>query len=485
MRRNNSLFSSLDWVSICLYIVIVFIGWCTIYAATFDFDKVGFIDLAASEGRQLIWISLSALLALSILIIDCKFYYNISYVFYAIMIFVLIATIFLAPDIKGSHSWLRLGPITLQPAEFAKYATALCLARYMSSYGYSLQDKRNLFTTLAIIFTPVLIIILQSETGSALVFVSFFLVMYRKGMNGLVLFFAFLAAAFFIIILRNNTLPPIDNELCGFIFVFALSIIIALFFINRYLRNSLCIKVLLITNVVIYLVGSFVSYFTDNLISITSVSIISIVVSILILLGYFFYYRKNNYFYIAVFLMASIVLALTVDYAFNNILQPHQQVRIKVVLGLEDDPFGAGYNVRQSQIAIGSGGLTGKGYLNGTQTKLNYVPEQTTDFIFCTIAEEWGFLGTFIFICVYLGFIIRLLFLAERQRSEFSRIFGYSLISILFFHFTINIGMVLGVVPVIGIPLPFISYGGSSLWGFTIMLFTFIRLDANRMEVFR
>lgn len=477
----------IDWLTIGLYALLVLFGWFTIYAASYDFENSAWIDMGARHGKQLMWIGFSVVLAVVVMLIDSKFYNNVAYVFYALMILLLVVTIFVAPDIKGSHSWLRLGPLQIQPAEFAKYATLLCLAKFMSSYGFTLKNRRNLLLSLCIVFLPAVIIIAQSETGSALVFVALMLVLFREGMNGLVLVLGALCALFFILVLRYNNLPlevgeQPTAELMGFTIAFVVGIVVSLVFVYIYTRDKVCMRAVIGVNVGIWIVGLVLRYFFPTILY-TWIAGASLGASILTYVVYMFVTRRKTYGVITLFLVGVLALSLSADYAFNKVLAPHQQIRIKIVLGLEDDPQGAGYNVRQSQIAIGSGGVMGKGYLNGTQTKLNYVPEQDTDFIFCTIGEEHGFVGSVLFIMVYTFFMIRLIYMAERQRSAFSRIYGYGLVSIFLFHFFINIGMVTGITPVIGIPLPFISYGGSSLWGFTIMLFTFIRLDANRMEV--
>ena len=306
-------------------------------------------------------------------------------------------------------------------------------------------------------------------------------------MNGIILLLGVFAIVFFVLVLRYNNLPDAVigtdiPELYGFILVFVIAIITSLIFLRIYTKDKTCIFSFLGINAGIYTIGIILANFIPA-IKTWHAAALSIGVSIIFLLVWGFIMHRRTYMLIASFLLLSIAISGSANYAFNNVLAPHQQIRIKIVLGLEDDPQGAGYNVRQSQIAIGSGGIAGKGYLNGTQTKLNYVPEQDTDFIFCTIAEEWGFIGSTLFILIYATLMIRLIYLAERQRSAFSRIYGYGIVCIFLFHFFINLGMVTGITPVIGIPLPLISYGGSSLWGFTLLLFTFIRLDANRMEV--
>lgn len=477
----------LDWWTIGLYLVLIFIGWCTIYAACYDYDNAEIFNFSANHGKQIIWISTALILGAIILTIDSKFYSNIAYLFYVLMIILLIATIFLATDTKGSHSWLNFGAFKIQPAEFAKYATCLCLSAFLSKSQIDLRRNKDLMLAMGIILLPALIIIAQSETGSALVFFSFFILLFREGMNGMILILGVFAIVFFILVLRYNNLPDavvgVDvPELLGFILVFAIAVITALIFLKIYTKDKTCMLTFLGINIGIYAVGIILANFVPA-VKTWYFAALSIGVSIIFLFIWGMVMHRQTYLLISAFLMFSVALSGSADYAFNKVLAPHQQIRIKIVLGLEDDPQGAGYNVRQSQIAIGSGGLTGKGYLNGTQTKLNYVPEQDTDFIFCTIAEEWGFIGSTLFIIIYATLMLRLIFLAERQRSAFSRIYGYGILCIFLFHFFINLGMVTGITPVIGIPLPLISYGGSSLWGFTLLLFTFIRLDANRMEV--
>ena len=488
MQRKTNLLKSLDWMTILLYAVMVVCGWFNIYAACYDFEHSEILDFSMRHGMQLVWIGTSAALAILILLIDSKFYSNIAYLFYGAMILLLIATIFLSPDIKGSHSWLKIGSFSIQPAEFAKYACALCLSHFMSSYQFNMYKMRNILTLAAIIFLPMAIIILQSETGSALVFAAFLLPLFREGMNGVIVLLGILAAVMFIVVLRFNNLPVAPGELpspesYGFIIVFLLAILVAAGLLWHYTHDKPGIRNLLLGNLGIYVLGGALHYFLPDTVLYTRIAFASMGASVLYLIVWSIVRHKRTYLSIAAFLLLTIGGVYSVDFAFDEILEPHQQIRIKIVLGLEDDPQGAGYNVRQSQIAIGSGGLTGKGFLSGTQTKLNYVPEQDTDFIFCTIGEEWGFLGTTFVVLLFSLLIIRLIIMAERQRSTFSRIYGYCVAGIFLFHFTINIGMVIGMLPVIGIPLPLFSYGGSSMWGFTILLFTFVRLDASRMEI--
>lgn len=479
----------LDWWTIGLYVILIFIGWCTIYAACYDYDNAEIFNFSVNHGKQIIWICTAFIIGFVILNIDSKFYSNIAYIFYVLMIILLIATIFLATDTKGSHSWLDFGAFKIQPAEFAKYATCLCLSAFLSKPQVDLSRNKDLMLAIGIILLPAAIIIAQSETGSALVFFSFFLLLFREGMNGIILILGVFAIVFFVLVLRYNNLPDavvgVDvPELFGFILVFAIAVITALVFMKIYTKDNTCMYTFLGINIGIYAIGIALANFVPAF-KTWYAAAFSIGISIIFLLAWGIKMHRSTYLLIASFLLLSIAISGCANYAFNNILAPHQQIRIKIVLGLEDDPQGAGYNVRQSQIAIGSGGIMGKGYLNGTQTKLNYVPEQDTDFIFCTIAEEWGFMGSTLFVILYATLMIRLIYIAERQRSAFSRIYGYGIVCIFLFHFFINLGMVTGITPVIGIPLPLISYGGSSLWGFTLLLFTFIRLDANRMEVLR
>ena len=398
---------------------------------------------------------------------------------YAAVILLLVVTIFIAPDIKGSHSWLVLGPVRLQPAEFAKFATALAVAKRMGTYGFKLTTPKNFLSVLALIFLPMLCILLQKETGSALVYLAFFLMLYREGMSGYILLAGVCAVAFFVLSMKFSGVL-IGATALGELIVscLILLLVIGLVWIER--RDKWAVRILSGAVAVAFWGGWAASFFMP-------VNYAWIAIGVLLAsVGYLVFLSIRNwvwhYVLIATFALGSLAFMYSVDYVFTDILEPHQQVRIRVALGLEDDPTGAGYNVNQSMIAIGSGGLTGKGFLNGTQTKLKYVPEQDTDFIFCTVGEEEGFIGTTLVLLLYGAFILRLIVLAERQTSVFSRVYGYSVASIFFFHLAINIGMVIGLTPVIGIPLPFFSYGGSSLWGFTILLFVFLRLDASRRE---
>ena len=391
----------------------------------------------------------------------------------------MVATIFLAPDIKGSRSWLVFGPLRIQPAEFAKFATALAVAKLMNSYNFNLFTFRNFSLVLLLILAPMACVVMQKETGTALVFLAFGLMLYREGMSGYILLASVCAVTFFVIVMKYNDMM-LGITPVGELIVASLTLIITLFLVLYLCRDRLAVRIMLYVLGAALAGGLLISFYLPVNFVWIIVGVIGLIVLMLIFLS-----LKNlawSYALIALFAVASIGFMLSVDYVFNDMLEPHQQQRIRVSLGLEDDPGGAGYNVNQSKIAIGSGGLLGKGFLNGTQTKLKYVPEQDTDFIFCTVGEEFGFVGSFCVLFLFGAMIIRLVSLAERQDTRFGRVYGYCVASIFFFHLVINIGMVLGLTPVIGIPLPFFSYGGSSLWGFTILLFIFLRIDATRRE---
>lgn len=454
-------------------------GWFSICGASYEFDSMGMFDINGRPGSQLLWIGLSVGLIFVILMLESDFFDIFANLIYVGVIVLLIATIFLAPDIKGSRSWLVMGPIRLQPAEFAKFATALAVAKFMNSYGFKLTTPKNFGITLLLIFLPMVCILMQKETGSALVYLAFFLMLYREGMSGYFLLSGICAVLFFVISMKYSEVV-VGATAMGEFFVSSLILIITTLLVWVVRRDRLAVRLILAAIAVVFLGSYLVSLFRPVNFAWVGIGLVVAIAIYLACLSF-----RNwvwSYILIAGFSLVSLAFMFSVDYVFNDILEPHQQVRIKVSLGLEDDPSGAGYNVNQSKIAIGSGGLTGKGFLNGTQTKLKYVPEQDTDFIFCTVGEEQGFLGASAVLVLFCILIIRLIVLAERQTSVFNRVYGYSVASIFLFHLAINIGMVTGLTPVIGIPLPFFSYGGSSLWGFTILLFIFLRLDASRRE---
>jgi len=471
MPRRNNIWANIDWVTVSLYLVMIFLGWLNIYAALYSDEHQSIFDITQQYGKQLMWIGAAAVLALTIMLLEVNFYVFFSYIIYGVFMLLLLLVPFIGKEINGARSWFELGPILFQPAEFAKSATALALAKYMSSYGFKLQNPKSLLTIAAIIFGPVVFILLQNDTGSALVYFSFVLVLYREGLSGVVLFFGTLIAILFVLAL-------VMTNLALSIFMLGMLAVMYLVFNPKLKQFSQVIMIYVIVVGIAFLASQIITTSFELADFILAGSL----VATLIVLYTSIKNKFRNYIYIAVIFIGSVLFTVSVDYGFENFLEPHHQARINELLGIESNPHGAGYHVNQSKIAIGSGGLWGKGYLKGTQTKFDFVPEQSTDFIFCTVGEEWGFAGTFTIILLFLFLFGRLIWLAERQRSSFSRIYGYSVAVILFFHFMVNIGMTIGLMPVIGIPLPFFSYGGSSLWSFTILLFIFIRLDASRLD---
>lgn len=418
MRENQNILSRIELPVLFLYLALTLIGWLSIYAAVFNEDHTSIFDITQRYGKQLLWIGLALVLGLIVLLTDSRFFNGFAFFIYFATLLMLVAVLVFGSTVSGSKSWFQIGGFGLQPAEFAKFSTGLALAAFLNRLETDMHQTRTKIISIIIIALPAILTLMQYDTGSALVFSAFVLVLYREGLSAIPLVLGLIAIVLFIVTLYFTPLYVIMG--------IALLLAGALFFIKRNLPNILRL--------------------------------------------------------IALFALASMFI-VSVGYVFNNILEPHQRTRINVLLGLDEDLRGAGYNVHQSKIAIGSGGFSGKGFLQGTQTKFNFVPEQSTDFIFCTVGEEWGFIGTTILIGLYLMLFLRLIRMAERQRSTFSRVYGYSVIAVLFFHFTINIAMTIGLAPVIGIPLPFVSYGGSSLWAFTIMLFVFLKLDANRLNV--
>ncbi len=474
MVRRNNILANLDWISILIWGVMLAFGWMNIYSANIMEADTGIMDLSQRFGKQLIWIGASVIIAIILLVLDAKFYIHFAYILYALLIAVLLGVLIFGREINGAKSWFVIGGFQLQPSEFAKPITALALATLLTSHNFSLHRFGHLMKAGAIIMVPPLLIMLQPDLGSVLVYFAFIFVLYREGFSSSAML---MLAALVFLFLATLILDKAVVLLITVVVALVIYVIVGKSFRNGILTlgaTGLVFGLLFGLNQVI---GGGLSLFTLGLFSLIPVS------AFLALRGW----RARAY--PALRILAGVVVAvlftIMVDYGMHNVLKPHQQHRIYVTLGLEDDPQGVGYNVNQSKIAIGSGGFSGKGYLNGTQTKLHFVPEQSTDFIFCTVGEEWGFLGTTFVILLYVGFLLRLVVLAERQRSAFSRIFGYGLISILFIHFMINIGMTIGLLPVIGIPLPFFSYGGSSLWAFTMFFIIFLRLDANRLELLR
>ena len=471
--RSNNLLANIDWVSILLYLLLVLIGWINIYAAVYDENHSSILDISQKYGKQLIWIGAAFVLAFLVLLTDSKFFTTFSMVIYGIMIFLLIAVLFFGTETKGARSWFEVGDFRIQPAEFAKFATNLAIAYVMSRHNFKVMRFSSLLTIGLILALPAGLIILQNDTGSALVYSSFILVLFREGLHGSILLLCFVAAAIFIMALLYTPFTVLLVIIGG--------TLIAFYYYRHDIRE--------LFQIILFIgcgFGLFVLIKWMFNLSISDYYMLLIVYVITSITAIYPIYKRKMKNMITLLLISWLCVgaAPSVNYAFNH-LQPHQQDRINELLGIKVDPKGTGYNVTQSKIAIGSGGLLGKGFLQGTQTKLNFVPEQSTDFIFCTVGEEWGFAGSTFVIVLLAVFILRIIKLAERQRSSFSRIYGYGVASILFFHVAVNIGMTIGMAPVIGIPLPFFSYGGSSLWSFTILIFIFLRLDANRLQVFR
>ncbi len=446
-------------------------GWFNIYAAVYNEEHKEIFDFSQRYGKQFIWIIAAFILAIIVVIIDTRFYLFFSWSIYGILILLLFLLLIFGREINGAKSWFEFGSLSLQPSELAKFATALALAGYLNTHRQELLKPKIILPAVGIILLPALLTAAQPDMGSTIVFFSFFIVLFREGMSPYVFISCLLMLIlFFLALLMENV-------------ILELILIGLAFFLTWFVTKKL--KVSLAGIGIIILIGGLLFALDHFLLDSLSNDMIIIITLILAWLSFAYYIYKKKAFdilIIYIFLFGSVLYINSVDFAFNNFLKPHQRERVEIMLGFKSDPHGTGYNLNQSLISIGSGGFGGKGYLQGTQTKFKFVPAQSTDFIFCTVGEEWGFVGSFVIIGLYLFLLLRLIKLAERQRSVFSRIYGYGVVSVLFAHFFINIGMTIGLVPVIGIPLPFFSYGGSSLWGFTILLFIFLRLDASRTE---
>ncbi len=449
----------------------VTVGWLNIYAAVYNEEHTRILDISQRYGKQFIWIIAAFVIAVFVIVIDNRFYYYFAYFIYGLLILLLILVLLFGREINGAKSWFEFGWLHLQPSEFAKFGTALALAAYLSSRKEDMKKIPVLLLASSIILLPALLIVVQPDMGSAAVFFVLFLVLFREGMSSYIFISGLLIMLlFFLSLILNNFFLIVSIIAVAFILVW---------FVTK--KWKLCLSGLGIMAAffaLILILDHFVIKGLEN----DAVILISVFLSGFIYALYFYNKKAVAVFIIYLFLLGSLVFVNSVDYAYNRLLKPHQKERVEIMLGFKSDPHGTGYNVNQSIISIGSGGFTGKGYLQGTQTKYKFVPAQSTDFIFCTVGEEWGFVGSSVVIGLYVILLLRLIFLAERQRSGFSRIYGYGVVSIIFIHFFINTGMAIGLVPVIGIPLPFFSYGGSSLWGFTILLFVFLRLDASRTE---
>jgi len=474
MQRKVNIWNNIDWTTVFIYLILVLLGWVNIYAAVYNDDHQSIFDFSQRYGKQLIWIFAALILIFIVFTIDINFYTFFAYVIYGGMILILLAVLVLGTKVHGATSWFEIGSIRIQPAEFAKIATALALARYVSSFNIQINTVKSYVRIAFIIFFPALLILMQNDTGSALVYFAFAIVLFREGLSGSIFFLGLLVIILFILALVFEKLT---------IIVLSVFVALAIFWIINRKSKQFAIALLVYLLSTALFLG--LDYFLGLKISKFYIFLVSLGVSSIIYVIFAIKHKINHVFVLLLFLYGSIVFTFSVDYVFHNILGNHQQKRINTLLGLESDPLGIGYNVNQSKIAIGSGGFSGKGFLRGTQTKYDFVPEQSTDFIFCTIGEEWGFLGTLFVILLFVALLLRLVFIAERQRSSFSRMYGYGVIGVLFFHVMINIGMTIGLMPVIGIPLPFFSYGGSSLWAFTILLFILLRFDASRLELLR
>lgn len=470
-HRGRGLRKSIDWKLVICYVLLILIGWANIYSSVQATDSTGLFEFANRSGKQFVWIVTSLIMAAVILfVINPRFYEGLSLPIYGFTILLLLGVIFMGVEVKGSRSWFEFGPIRFQPAEISKISTSLLLATFMSQLGYKIGRFKDFVLTALIILLPMGIIIMQSETGSALVYVGFIFMLYREGLSGWLIFIVAMAILLFILTLTASGFVAIlvalgVGSLCAFLytgrfkwwFFIGIPLIAGLAFLPRLLPSGI--------NPTHILLGIF---------------------GIVALGGAYWAFRDRSRFVILslVSTIAGVILIFSTDYIFNKVLQDHQRGRIEVLLGMKEDPSGVGYNVNQSKIAIGSGGFFGKGYMNGTQTTFGFVPEQSTDFIFCTIGEEWGFVGSAAVILLYVFLIWRIIRNAERSREAFTRIYGYCVACCIFMHLFINVGMTLGLMPVIGIPLPLVSYGGSSLWAFTIMIFIFIALDRNERKYF-
>lgn len=481
-KKSLTPFSLDGWVVLC-YLLLVLIGILSICGSTGTFESTQIFTSGSRPMKQLIWVGISLSVVFILLFVDSQFYDSFSPAIYIFFIFLLIATFFLAPDIKGSRSWLVIGSIRLQPAEFAKLATALMLSTSLSRYGFHLKGKKAYLQILALILLPATLILLQHEAGGALVFVVFIVVLYREGLPGIYLALGGFAIILFISLLYTSDRLWGTTRADYYLGATLISLAILVFLqsiIKKKWQNHT--KRILIAFVgcygVSFIVTQFIISFDQSYMAMGFLFAEIIYIAILA-----FYFFSKRYFLTLLFAVTSILFAFSVSFVYEKVLQPHQQDRIAVTLGIKQDFHGAGYNVNQAKIAIGSGGFSGKGFMKGTQTKLNYVPEQDTDFIFCTIGEEYGFVGSTLLLILYLILFLRLLLLAERQPTTFARMYGYCVVGIFLFHLTINIGMVIGLMPVVGIPLPFISYGGSSLLSSTLLLFLFLMMDRDNKRL--
>ncbi len=439
MGRQSSIIKNLDWFTVGLFALLLLMGWLNIYSASYNVDHPSIFDNTQEYGKQFIWIITAGVLASVIMLFDGDFIRRSAPAIYGVTTFLLILVLIFGKEVNGAKAWFGFGSFGIQPSEFAKLGTSLMLAYYLNQANVRIENFRTKATSVGILALPALLILLQPDTGTVLVFTAYVLVLYREGLSGNILLLGLLAMTLSVLslLLKATDVEFGSFSMPGhyFLMILIAVITVAVFFgIRRFVRPR---------------------------------------------------FRKRNQVLLVGTALGSLLFIGTLDQIFENVLEPHQKIRINILLGLEEDPQGAGYNVKQSKTAIGSGGLLGKGYLDGTLTKYKYVPMQSTDFIFCTIGEEWGFAGSTFVVLMFVILMLRLIFIAERQRSKFTRIYGYCVACILFMHLLINVGMAIGLAPVIGIPLPFFSYGGSSLWGFTILLFILLKLDTERLVILR
>jgi len=446
-------------------------GWLNIYAAVYNEEHVRILDLSQRYGKQFLWIVVAIVTGIFILIIDNRFYLFFAWYIYVLLLVMLILVLIFGTEISGSKSWFEFKLFSIQPSEFAKFGAALALASYMNAKRQDLTKFKTLIIAAGIIMLPAMFTILQPDLGSTVVFLGLFLPLFREGMSPYVFLSGFLALIlFFLTLLVNDFYLSL-----GLIFI---ALLIAGVATRKWKPVLSGAGIMMVVGGIIFALNHYLFKYFDS----EEIVLVSVFISGIIFAWYFYIKKAMTIMIVYLFLIGSLAFSNSVDYAFDNLLKEHHRDRIEIMLGKKSDPHGKEYNINQSIISIGSGGLSGKGYLQGTQTKYNFVPKQSSDFIFCTVGEEWGFIGSLTVVVLYLFLLLRLIFLAERQRSVFSRVFGYSVAAVLFMHVFINIGMAVGIVPVIGIPLPFFSYGGSSLWAFTLMLFVFLRLDASRNE---
>lgn len=452
-----------------IYLLLVVMGWLNIYAAVYSEEHSSIVDFSQRYGKQLVWMGLAFVMATVVLLSEAQFFSVFAYIIYGLAVLMLFSTLIFGREVNGAKSWLHIGSLGIQPAEFVKFATGLALAKFMGKQGFKLNNFWAYVKAGAIILLPAAVILLQNDTGSAMVLVAFVLVLFREGMPGWVL----IAGVFMVVLFITTLIFDLP--------IIAIALLIIAFLLygfstKRWPDGVKALVLTLIMSLLMYVGTSIL----DVDINIDYFFLIPLSICALIAMVFSYFARVRQAFFVGGFVLASLAVAVSTDFVFYNVLETHHQKRINDLLGIEDDPLGWGYNVNQSKIAIGSGGFLGKGFLGGTQTKFNFVPEQSTDFIFCTVGEEWGFVGSLAVLVLFGMLLLRLVKLAERQREAFARIYGYAVISVIFFHVAVNIGMTVGLFPVIGIPLPFFSYGGSSLWAFTLLLFIFLKFDTNR-----